>query len=266
MGAGGGAGPSNGTVNLNSGGTLQVPKIITEQGTSTFNFNGGTLLLNGDGTANQNGDVTFMQGLTTANVRAGGAVINTAGFNATIGQALVHSTVAGDSATTDGGLTKLGAGVLTLSAANTYLGATTLSAGGLTISVNGALSQGNVTLAANTTLTLSTGVTAAHNGVTGTTLTLTSATTSQVALTGTGVQDTVSRLVINGVVELPGTYGALGSGALFTTQPDFTGTGELLVLPVPEPSTWAGLAAGLGLLAYARRRRVGEWLRLRRTV
>ena len=251
-----------GTVNLN-GGTLTVDKIITENGTSTFNFNGGTLVASSDGTQTVNGDTntSFMQGLTTANVRTGGAIINTGGFNLTINQALVHSTIAGDAAT-DGGLTKAGTGVLTLTAANTYTGTTTISAGGLTIAANGGLGTGNVFVGAGTTLTLSTGVTAAHNGTTGTTLTLASATTSLVNLAGAAltVQDTVTSLVVNGVVEPAGTYGAAGSGALFTNIADFTGTGELLVLTgtaVPEPSTWAMGVFGLGMASvWLRRRRV----------
>ena len=40
-----------------------------------------------------------MTGLTAANVRNGGAVIDTNGFNDTIGQALVHSSIGGDNAT-----------------------------------------------------------------------------------------------------------------------------------------------------------------------
>jgi hypothetical protein len=51
--------------------------------------------------------------LTRANIRNNGAKIDTAGFNITIGQALQHSAISGDNAT-DGGLTKNGAGTLTL--------------------------------------------------------------------------------------------------------------------------------------------------------
>ena len=247
-----------GTVNLD-GGTLEVPKVITENGTSIFNFNGGTLLLSGDGTNTVNGNTntSFMQGLTTANVRAGGAVINTNGFNPTINQALLHSTVAGDSATTDGGLTKLGTGMLTMAAANTYLGTTTVSAGTLAISVNGGLAMGNVSVAAGATLSLGTGVTAAHNATTTTTMTLASATTSLITLSGTGVQDIVGSLVVDGVSEPFGTYGAAGSGATYTNIADFTGTGELQVGAVPEPSSLAAGVCGFGLAAiWLRRRRV----------
>ncbi|MDZ7617622.1 MAG: autotransporter-associated beta strand repeat-containing protein [Patescibacteria group bacterium] len=110
------------TVNLN-GGTLQANVIDVQGGTNTFNFNGGTLVAGAAST-------TFMQGLDTANVRDGGAVINTNGYNITIAQALLHSSIGGD-AGTDGGLTKTGTGTLTLSGTNTYTGVTTIAQGTL---------------------------------------------------------------------------------------------------------------------------------------
>ena len=224
----------SGTYSLN-GGTLETP-LVSSSGTSIFNFNGGTLQASASGTS-------FLQGLTTANVQAGGAKIDTNGNNVTVAQALVHDTTSGAPAI-DGGLTKLGTGILTLAAANTYTGPTTVSAGTLAISVNGGLGKGNVSIAAGATLSLGTAVTAAHNASTGTTLTLASTTTSLVNLAGTGLQDTVAALIINGVTEPDGTYGAPDSGATYTNIADFTGTGILSV--VPEPSVWV-LMAGAGL-------------------
>ena len=103
------------------GGVLTTPIITQGTGSGTFNFNGGTLRA-----AANNG--TFMNGLTQANVRNGGAIIDSNGFAVTVGQALAHSTIGGDNAT-DGGLTKIGAGSLTLTANNSYNGVTTVSAG-----------------------------------------------------------------------------------------------------------------------------------------
>ena len=84
-----------GTVNLN-GGTLVVNRITANNGTDTFYFNGGTLkpVLAG----------TFFpsSGALAAYVRNGGAVVDTAGLDVTIGQALLHSAVGGDNAI-DGG-------------------------------------------------------------------------------------------------------------------------------------------------------------------
>ena len=138
---GGGAG-SIGTVHLDTGGTITTPKVDTAGGTSTFNFNGGTLKANAGGT-------TFLQGLTTANVRNSGALIDTNGNNITIGQALVHSTLGGDAAT-DGGLTKSGSGTLTLGGANTYNGPTAITGGALVFA--GSSTTGNISLADGATL------------------------------------------------------------------------------------------------------------------
>ena len=124
-----------GIVNLD-GGTLTA-NIIRKgpEGTSavnaTFNFNGGTLVAGASST-------TFMQGLDLANVRNGGAIIDTNGNDITIGQALLHSMISGDAAT-DGGLTKTGAGTLTLSGANTYTGVTIISEGTLKMGNDAAL-------------------------------------------------------------------------------------------------------------------------------
>ena len=130
-------GASNATVNLD-GGTLSVNRIATGGGVSTFNFNGGVLRA----TVNE-GD--YMSGLTTANVKAGGAIINSNTFNITIGQSLTADLVS-----TGGGLTKTGTGTLTLtSSGNSYTGATTLTNGILAL---GTLSPGggNSTLGAST--------------------------------------------------------------------------------------------------------------------
>jgi len=140
---------SGGSYNLN-GGTLNPTQVSGNAGSSTFNFNGGTLLAKG----NNN---TFFQGLTKANVQTGGAKIDTNGFNVTIAQALLHDSALGAAA--DGGVTKRGAGTLTLIVASTYTGGTTVSAGTLGLgapgspgSAAGLGSKGNVTIAAGATL------------------------------------------------------------------------------------------------------------------
>lgn len=118
------------TYNL-SGGTLTANGIsrTSATGSGTFNFNGGTLQAAGS-------TATFIQRLTTANVQSGGAIIDTNGFNDTIAQALVHDTTSGAPAA-DGGLTKNGAGVLTLTATNTYTGATNVNVGTLRLANTG---------------------------------------------------------------------------------------------------------------------------------
>jgi hypothetical protein len=59
----------------------------------------------------------------------------------------------------------------------------------------------------------------------------------------------VSGITLGGVVQTAaGTYGSTTSGADFQSA-DFVGTGTLLLASVPEPSTWAMIAVGAGLLA-----------------
>ncbi len=125
----GGGGPNNGIYNLD-GGTLITPALAKEtSGTATFNFNGGTLKA---ATATTN----FMAGLTAANVKAGGAIIDTDGSDITIGQPLLHDD--GLVGTADGGLTKIGGGMLTLpSTASSFTGNVTINGG--VVAVTGGL-------------------------------------------------------------------------------------------------------------------------------
>lgn len=135
-----------------NGGTLATPAVNNNNNgassaSTNFFFNSGTLQA-GASTA------LFMQGLTNAYVGGtsstadSGAVIDTNSFNITIGQSLqTGAGVAGSStptATVDGGLTKNGAGTLTLTAANSYTGKTTINAGTLVLSNNSAAGTGSV--------------------------------------------------------------------------------------------------------------------------
>ena len=106
---------TNGTINLN-GGTLTASTVTLAGGTNRINFNGGTYKL-GAATA---GFSTF----ASANVLSGGAIFDTNGVSATIGQSLLDGGGGG-------GLTKNGAGTLTLGAAAAYTGATAVNTGTL---------------------------------------------------------------------------------------------------------------------------------------
>ena len=116
----GNGGASQGTFNLN-GGLLQATRIRDNTtGATTFNFNGGTLRAGANQTA-------FMEGLTAANVMAGGAVIDTNGFAVTIAQSLLDGDAGGNGDT----LVKRGAGALLLTGTNTFTGAITVEGGAL---------------------------------------------------------------------------------------------------------------------------------------
>jgi autotransporter-associated beta strand protein len=223
-----GAANSNNTFNLN-GGTLTISQVVstTNNGTRTFNFNGGTLKATGTTAAFFN----LGTGNARANVRNGGAIINTNGFDVTIAQALVHSNIGGDNAI-DGGLIKNGAGKLTLAGTNTFTGNVIVNAGGISLATNVSLDDSIV-------LSLASGTTLGLDFASG--------------------SETVFALVLNGTNVTPGTYtsaelNALASGVTFTSLSD---TNTLTVTSaVPEPGTVALLVLGVGgLMIFVRRRK-----------
>jgi autotransporter-associated beta strand protein len=126
----------------------------TGSATGTLNFNGGTLTITttgsaiagGGGTSNLNLDgvtlkagassTIWLQGLSAAMIKSGGVTFDTGTNSITVAQALLE-----DSGSTGGGLTKSGAGTLTLTGSNTYSGATTVSAGKLVIGPDGAINS-----------------------------------------------------------------------------------------------------------------------------
>jgi len=233
--------PGTGTLTVSSG-TLTVPAGIRfNQGNGTANFNGGVTTTNGIvkvktsgvGTVNFNGGtikaaadsadfVTFATGTTgngtiSLNILTNGLNFDTNGKAVTISQSLSGV----------GGLTKLGAGTLTLSAAQAYTGNTTISAG--TLSIKSAF------LADTSDISITSG--------------------GFFDLDTAGVTDTVHALYVDGVAQAAGTYGAINSGATYERS-YITGTGFLLV-SVPEPAAGGAAVAGLlGVLVVVRRRAV----------
>jgi autotransporter-associated beta strand protein len=268
---------AGGTLNLD-GGTLSVPQI-TRVGTGTsitLNFNGGTLRASGP-------SATFMTGLGTAQIRNGGAKVDTNTFDITIGQALIHSGVGGDNAI-DGGLTKQGTGVLTLSGVSTYTGATSVQTGTLRLASTGSVAstaysispgaifdvslKGSYSLAGiNTTV-----------GVSQTNAGLLEAGSLSLTLGGDLVLNFTSGTLNGSSFDLINSTGQTGDfstvtltgsiiGGLTLTSADtwtgsagaysFTfneGTGVLSFAAIPEPSTYALALSGLMLAIVGGRR------------
>jgi rhamnogalacturonan endolyase len=127
------------TIRLGPGTTLTVGGFIkTSTGanqTSILNFNGGVV----KATSSTNGFLNALSGLS-ARVQTGGAKIDDGGYAITISQSLFHDPGV---AAADGGLTKLGAGTLTLAYTNGYNGVTTVSNG--TLLVNNTTASGTGT-------------------------------------------------------------------------------------------------------------------------
>jgi hypothetical protein len=124
-----GTASTNNTFNLN-GGTLTIREVVTTSnvGTATFNFNGGTLKATG-----ATGNFIDLGGAgQTAKILAGGAKIDSNGFNVTVVQPLL----AGGGG---GGLVKQGSGKLTLAGVNTYTGSTNIQGGTLALGSTGSI-------------------------------------------------------------------------------------------------------------------------------
>ena len=177
-----------GTVNLN-GGTFTVNKITSlTANPNKFYFNGAVLKPSATNAAWFGAPANL-----STEVRNGGAVIDTNSFNVTLADDIVHSTVGGDNAS-DGGLTKAGAGILTLSGANTYTGSTTVNGGTLSLSTAYLSDSAAVVIGASGVLNLT------HSGT-----------------------DQVGSLTINGILKADGVYDSTNSGGFIT------GTGKLRV-------------------------------------
>jgi len=105
-------------------GVLETGYVIKGAGTARFNWNGGILRANGN-------EANFLRNMTSSDIviDSAGAYFDTNTYNVGINAVLNGS----------GGLSKLGLGTLTLTAANTYSGDTEINAGTLRIANTGSL-------------------------------------------------------------------------------------------------------------------------------
>ncbi len=134
---------SNNVVNVNTGGTIRINIFYIDtnnNGKGLVNLNGGTLVAK---IATEdflgNGDGKWLTNIFV-NVLEGGAVFNTNDKDISIKQSLYAG------AAVDGGLTKQGAGTLTLLNTNTYTGVTVVEDGTLKLGVADALLSANTVM------------------------------------------------------------------------------------------------------------------------
>lgn len=125
---------ATGTLNLN-GGVLSVIRLKHNNNVEVLNFNGGTLQ------ARSSVADFITSDIDNAWIKSNGLIVDTNTFNVTIPKLLAE-----DTNSTGGGLTKIGEGVLTLTAANTYTGPTRVNHGELRLNVNHSTATGNVTV------------------------------------------------------------------------------------------------------------------------
>ena len=132
-------------VNVRTGGVIRLKRFYIDENFTnprgSLNLDGGTLVAreNNDKFLGTSGNAKSWNWTNIlARVCAGGAVFDSAGFNITVVNPLLSA------AERDGGLTKKGAGTLTLSGANTYNGPTRLAGGRVVFSRAGGFPGGDL--------------------------------------------------------------------------------------------------------------------------
>lgn len=273
-------GYSTGILNINNGGTVVCDSIgsfgsWSQTGNMAVNFNGGTLKAYAAGSSEWVGTGLYDRG--HINIAEGGAILDTNGQTMSILKPLEHA----GTLATDGGVTKVGTGMLTLAGMNTYTGWTGVSGGTLSISQACLAAASNVHVDTGAILDLGAANTVHYLFLGGLPVAAGTydATTSPTYLSGIG-NLTVSGTALQGDLDLNGTVNSTDLGLLLSHYNNVnasfawswgdvngdhtvnsTDLGLLLshynqVSPatstVPEPSTILLAVAGLiGLLVYA---------------
>jgi autotransporter-associated beta strand protein len=210
-----------GAVTLSGTAALSVHTLQVDA-TQTFTLGGGSLTLDTihlmphastPARIAMQGDIAFNPLNNAAAEIANGAGAGGSGLIDLGGAARVFNVANGAAANDltvtvpiiNGALTKNGAGTLALTGANSYLGDTTVLAGSLSVKNPNLADAAGVYISGSASLDLN------FNG-----------------------DDVVRSLYFNGVAQPDGIWGAIGSGAQFTS-PLLTGTGRLHVTQTPPP-------------------------------
>ncbi len=222
-----------------SGATANISAITLqsiELNDGGFDYTAPTISLTGGGGTGATASATSSPNLTLSGNRGvtltagGGTLHQTDGTTFTIGGTIGSSG--------SGTLSKSGPGTLVLGGANTYTGGTTVTAGMLAVSgASAGLGTGNVTVqgtTAGSALAIEGGV----NNAIGddATVSLFGGGVQDVAdqgyaQLGAGIDEAIGALLLGGILQPSGTYGSSLSGANFTFDEYFAGTGMLSVGP-----------------------------------
>lgn len=240
---------ANGTYNLNGGllWTAQITQVNAGSPGGTFNFNGGTVRP----TPNAN-TTLFFQGVQNANIQSGGAIIDTTNLNLTVGELLPGV----------GGLTKLGAGKLTLTNANTYAGSTVVNNGTLAVTAASA-ATGGYTVADGAALEVQSTIAGRSLNLSSLTLGVAGSTANNFTLNA-NASTTVPAAAVSGTLTVNGTVtvNVTGTGLtapntyLLMSYGSFSGAGSIVAGSIPSITGYVGTivnnaAAGQLQLVYS---------------
>jgi autotransporter-associated beta strand protein len=186
---------ANRTITLDGNKTVGIVTFDSPYSYTVSPGTGGSLFLNKSGSA---ATLTSNQGNHT--IGTGVQLVSNVTATINVGTFTISGAVSGA-----GSLTKSGAGALALTAVNSYTGSTTVQAGTLRVT--------NPCLADAANVLLSTGGT--------------------LDLQYSGAADTIHSLLINGVAQVIGSWGAVGNANATYHTPLITGTGMLSVTVGP---------------------------------